>query len=164
MLGVTARKGPRDLDVLAVIALGGGIGSIARYGLSRAMPTPAGGFPWATFVTNVVGCAVLGALMYLVLEVWPPSRYRRPFLGVGICGGFTTFSTAVVESRGLLAGGHAGTAFAYLAGSLFAGLAAVAAGAALARLSGRARRPRGHEEPGPGAEPVPATGPTEGRQ
>jgi hypothetical protein len=77
----------RDVDVLAVIALGGGIGSVARYGLARAWPTPPGGFPWATFVTNVVGCAVLGTLMYLVLEVWPPSRYRRPFLGVGVCGG-----------------------------------------------------------------------------
>jgi CrcB protein len=159
---VTARKGPRELDVLGVIALGGGIGSIARYGLSRAMPTPPGGFPWATFLTNVIGCAVLGALMYLVLEVWPPSRYRRPFFGVGICGGFTTFSTAMVESRGLLAGGHVPTAFAYLAASLFAGLAAVAAGAALARLSGRALPRRGPAEPA--SEPVPVTAPTDGGQ
>ncbi|MEZ0067795.1 CrcB protein [Streptacidiphilus sp. MAP12-20] len=131
----------RDLDVLALIALGGGIGSVARYGLSRAWPTPAGGFPWATFTTNVVGCAVLGGLMYLVLEIWPPSRYRRPFLGVGICGGFTTFSTAMLESRGLLASGDYATAGAYLLGSVVVGTAAVWAGAAAVRLATEGRKP-----------------------
>ncbi|WP_042427355.1 fluoride efflux transporter FluC [Streptacidiphilus anmyonensis] len=129
-----------DLDVVAVIAVGGGIGSIARYGLARAIPTPAGGFPWATLITNVVGCAVLGGLMYLVLEVWPPSRYRRPFLGVGVCGGFTTFSTAMVETRGLLGGGHLGTAGLYLLASVVLGLLAVFGGAALARTLPRGRR------------------------
>ena len=145
----------RDLDVLGVIALGGGLGSIARYGLARAMPTPAGGFPWATLITNVVGCAVLGGLMYLVLEVWPPSRYRRPFLGVGICGGFTTFSTAMVETRGLLAGGLLGTAGLYLLASVVLGLLAVLGGATLARALTNGRR---GGEPG-AAEPetVPST-------
>lgn len=132
----------RDLDVVAVIAVGGGLGSIARYGLARAMPTPAGGFPWATLITNVVGCAVLGGLMYLVLEVWPPSRYRRPFLGVGVCGGFTTFSTAMVETRGLIDGGHFGAAGLYLLASVVLGLLAVFGGAALARALTSSRRGR----------------------
>jgi CrcB protein len=122
-------------DVLAVIALGGGLGSVARYGLARLWPTPAGGFPWATFNTNVLGSLALGALMVYVLEVWPPARYRRPFLGVGVLGGFTTFSTYMVETRGLLAGHHPALAFGYALGSLVAGLAAVWAGAALARLA-----------------------------
>ncbi|MEY9876953.1 CrcB protein [Streptacidiphilus sp. MAP12-33] len=133
----------RDLDVLAVIAIGGGLGSIARYGLARAIPTPAGDFPWATLVTNVAGCAVLGGLMYLVLEVWPPSRYRRPFLGVGICGGFTTFSTAMVETRGLLSDGLLGSAGLYLLASVVLGILAVFGGAALTRATtggGRVRR------------------------
>ncbi len=124
-----------------MIALGGGIGSIARYGLAKGIPTPAGGFPWATFLTNVVGCAVLGGLMYLVLDIWPPSRYRRPFFGVGVCGGFTTFSTAMLESRGLLASGHGATAGAYLLASVVSGLAAVWAGAGAVQLVAKGRKP-----------------------
>lgn len=138
--------------MLAVIALGGGLGSLARYGLAQLWSTPAGGFPWATFVTNVLGSLALGALMVFVLEVWPPARYRRPFLGVGVLGGFTTFSTYMAETRGLLAGHHPALAFGYLLGSLATGLAAVWAGAALARLAtGRPTSPAA-QGPGPAAQ------------
>lgn len=123
-------------DVVAVVAVGGGLGSVARYGLARAWATPAGGFPWATFTTNVLGSLALGLLMVYVVEVWPPSRYRRPFLGVGIIGGFTTFSTYMNETRGLLASGHLAIADAYALTSLIAGLAAVWTGIALARRLG----------------------------
>jgi len=123
----------RHWDVLAVVALGGGLGSVARYGLARGWATPAGGFPWATFTTNVLGSLLLGALMVYVVEVWPPSRYRRPFLGVGILGGFTTFSTYMNETRGLIATGHLSLADAYALTSLIAGLAAVWTGIALVR-------------------------------
>lgn len=132
-----ARTRGRQGDVLAAIALGGGLGSIARYGLSRAWPTPAGGFPVATFVTNLAGCALLGLLMVYVLEVWPPSRYRRPFLGVGFIGGFTTFSTYEVELRGLLAEGRFSLADAYALSSLVLGLAAVWTGMVLGRRVAR---------------------------
>ena len=132
-----AQRARRQWDVPAVVALGGGLGSVARYGLARAWPTPAGGFPWATFTTNVLGSLALGLLMVYVIEVWPPSRYRRPFIGVGIIGGFTTFSTWMSESRGLIATGHLALADAYALTSLVAGLAAVWSGIALARrLSG----------------------------
>ena len=123
----------RQWDVLALVALGGGLGSVARYELGHAWPTPTGGFPWATFTINVLGSLALGALMVYVLEVWPPSRYRRPFLGVGIIGGFTTFSTYMNETRGLLATGHLAVADAYALTSLIAGLAAVWSGIVLAR-------------------------------
>ena len=123
----------RQWDVLAVIALGGGLGSVARYELGRAWATPAGGFPWATFTTNVLGSLLLGALMVYVVEVWPPARYRRPFLGVGVLGGFTTFSTYMNETRGLIATGHVSLADAYALSSLIVGLAAVWSGVALAR-------------------------------
>jgi len=126
---------PREWDVVAVIAVGGGLGSIARYGIARAWPTPADGFPWATFVTNVLGSLALGLLMVYVIEVWPPARYRRPFLGVGIIGGFTTFSTYMSETRGLLATHHFARADAYALTSLLAGLAAVWTGIALARVA-----------------------------
>ena len=74
------------------------------------------GFPWATFIENVSGGFLLGVLMVFLLDVWLPHRYLRPFLGVGVLGGYTTFSTYMLESRDLLAGGRAATAFAYLAG------------------------------------------------
>jgi CrcB protein len=126
-------------DVLAAIALGGGLGSLARYGLARALPTAPGDFPWATFTVNVAGSFALGLLMVYVLEVWPPSRLVRPFLGVGVIGGFTTFSTYGVETRGLLAA-HAWTlAAAYALGSLAAGLTAVWAGITTGRRTGRTR-------------------------
>jgi CrcB protein len=146
-------------DVLAVIAAGGALGSLARWQLSRLMPHQAAAFPWATFDTNVSGCLLLGVLMVFVLDVWPPSRYLRPFLGVGVLGGFTTFSTYMLDARGLLASGHTATAGAYLFGSLVAGLAAVWIGVTLARLAIRASRSirAARARPGGARRPSPST-------
>ncbi|MGB3442114.1 MAG: fluoride efflux transporter CrcB [Actinophytocola sp.] len=116
------------LPVLCVIALGGGLGALARYGLSVALPTPPGHFPLATFVTNVAGCFLIGVLMVLVTDVWAAHRLTRPFLGVGFLGGFTTFSTYAVEIHGLLRPGTVGTAFLYLGGTLVCAMLAVLAG------------------------------------
>jgi CrcB protein len=122
-------------DVLAVIAAGGAIGSLARWGLTLLVPHPAGAFPWATFIANTSGCLLLGVLMVFVLEVLPPSRYLRPFLGVGVLGGYTTFSTYMLDARTLLVAGRVGLAGQYVLGSLAAGLVAVWVGAATARLT-----------------------------
>lgn len=127
-------------DVLAVIGLGGAVGSGARWGVAQAVPTAPAGFPWATFEVNVVGGFALGVLMVLVAEVWPPSRYVRPFLGVGLLGGFTTFSTYVLDTRELLVDGHGTVAAAYLFGTLAAGLVAVWLGIAVTRLCTSRRR------------------------
>lgn len=145
-------------DILAVIALGGALGSLGRWGLATALPHPATSFPWATFITNVTGCLALGGLMVLT-EVWPPSRYLRPFLAIGVLGGYTTFSAYMLDTRTLLVTGHAATAGAYLAGSLAAGLAAVWAGVVAARSAirlarWRARRKADSERRG-GDRPVP---------
>jgi CrcB protein len=119
--------------VLVVIALGGGLGAIARYGLAELLPTRPGHFPVATFVTNVVGCLLIGVLMVLITEVWSAHHLVRPFLGVGILGGFTTFSTYAVETRGLLQPGTVGLAFGYLAGTLICAMLAVITGVWLTR-------------------------------
>ncbi|MFD2421479.1 fluoride efflux transporter FluC [Amycolatopsis pigmentata] len=116
--------------VLTAIALGGGLGALARYGMALMVPTAPGGFPWATFFTNILGCLLIGVLMVLISEVWSAHRLVRPFLGVGVLGGFTTFSTYAVEIRGLLQPGTAGLAFAYLAGTLAGAMLAVFAGVA----------------------------------
>lgn len=122
-----------QLPLLAVISVGGGVGSEARYGMSLLLPTMPGHFPWSTFLTNVLGCFCIGALMVLITEVWSAHRLLRPFLGVGVLGGFTTFSTYAVEVRGLLQPGSVPVAFGYLVGTVTCALLAVLAGVALTR-------------------------------
>lgn len=135
-------------DLLLVIGVGGALGSLARWGVGELLPWSGRTFPWATFIENVSGGLALGFLMVFVVEVWPPRRYLRPFLGVGLLGGYTTFSTYMLEARHLLAQAQVGTAFAYLGGSLLAGLAAVWLGIGTARLAvvGARRRRLRHPE------------------
>ena len=89
---------------------------------------PAGHFPWATFGANVSGSLLLGFLLALLLERYPPATYARAFAGTGFCGAYTTFSTFSVETDVLVKDGHGGLAAAYVAASLVAGLAAAGAG------------------------------------
>jgi CrcB protein len=122
-------------DILLVIAAGGALGSLARYGLTVAFPHADGQVPWGTWLANITGAFVLGTLMVFILDVWPPSRYVRPFLGVGVLGGYTTFSTMALDSRTLLVAGRPMVAAGYLFGSVLAGLSAVWAGVLLARTA-----------------------------
>lgn len=115
--------------VLAVIGVGGGLGALARYGISLWLPTTPGHFPLGTFLINVLGCFLIGVLMVR----WGQRPLLRPFLGVGILGGFTTFSTYAVETRALLTPGDVPIAMAYLFGTLAAAMLAVLAGVALMR-------------------------------
>ncbi|MGW0435241.1 fluoride efflux transporter CrcB [Micromonospora sp. NPDC003197] len=119
--------GRLDRGVLVAVAAGGALGSAARYGLAVLWPT-AGGFPWATLTTNLVGCALLGALMQAVARRVTAHRLLRPFLGTGVLGGFTTFSTYAVETRQLIASGRPGLALAYVLGTLVGALLAVRLG------------------------------------
>ncbi|MFJ3334536.1 fluoride efflux transporter CrcB [Streptomyces sp. NPDC086766] len=111
--------------VVAVVALGGAVGATARYAASLRWPAPPGGFPWATFWTNVTGCAVIGVFMVVITDVWAAHRLVRPFFGTGVLGGFTTFSTYAVDVQKLADSGHARTGLAYLAATPLAALAAV---------------------------------------
>ena len=70
------RRAPWTL--LAVIAVGGVLGACARHALALALPHRADGFPWATFITNVSGCLLIGILMVLITEVWAAHRLLRP--------------------------------------------------------------------------------------
>jgi CrcB protein len=136
------RREPGQGPVLAVIAAGGSLGALARYGLARMWPTPAGGFPWATFVTNVAGCFLIGVLMVAVTEIFVAHRLVRPFLGVGILGGFTTFSTYANETRALLQPDTVGRAFAYLGGTLCCALLATLVAVRTTRAAYAAARRR----------------------
>lgn len=126
------------VKVLGVIAVGGGLGALARYGIEELLPAASGGFPWGTFLINVCGCALIGALMVLVTEVFTGRTLVRPFIGVGVLGGFTTFSTYANEIRGLLKPGSLPVALVYLAGTLVCALLAVLLGMIVARAAVRA--------------------------
>jgi CrcB protein len=127
--------------VVAVVALGGAVGATARYGASLLWPAGTGGFPWATFWVNVVGCAAMGVFMVVITDVWAAHRLVRPFFGTGVLGGFTTFSTYAVDIERLVDAGHPRTAFAYLFATLLGALAAVWLAMATARRA-LARRQR----------------------
>jgi len=115
-------------EVVTAVALGGALGAVARWALAEALPHGPDRFPWSTFLTNAAGCFLIGVLMVLVVERWSHRPLGRPFLGTGVLGGFTTFSTYAVDTRALLAAGRPGVAASYLLGSLAVGLLAVVAG------------------------------------
>ncbi|MDQ3824758.1 MAG: CrcB family protein, partial [Actinomycetota bacterium] len=114
----TARRSRAGVQwpVLAVIAAGGVAGAVGRYGLTEAFPYAVEGFAWVTFAINVSGCLLIGVLMVLVSEVWSARRVLLPFLGTGVLGGYTTFSTYILDIHQLLAAGATRTALTYLAG------------------------------------------------
>lgn len=112
------------MRTVALVALGGLAGALARYGLTTAFPNPRAGFPWTTFAINVTGCLLIGLLISLV----GTHKVLRPLLGTGVLGGYTTFSTYVVEAERLLHNGKAGTAGLYLAGTVVSALLATYAG------------------------------------
>jgi fluoride exporter len=120
-------------DVLLVVTLGGALGSLGRWGLGEALAGSGSSFPWATFVENVSGSFALGVLVVVLLERWPRSRYLRPFLGVGVLGGFTTFSTYALDLRTLVAADHLALVVTYLVGTLLAALLAAWLGITAAR-------------------------------
>jgi fluoride exporter len=132
-------------DVLTVIALGGAVGGGARWLLGQALPHGATGFPWSTFLANVSGCLLLGVLMVLVIEVWGPTRLVRPFWGVGVLGGYTTYSAFTAEAVGLMRAGVAPMGLLYLFGSVAAGVLATWVG--LVAVRGLVVRPRERRRP-----------------
>lgn len=111
----------RDPRALGAVFLGGAAGTGLRAGLAAALPSAAGSWPWATVAVNVLGAAVLAAVLRLVHERRP---YRRLLLGTGLCGGLTTFSTVQVELLQMLLRGDYWLAASYLAVSVAVGLLA----------------------------------------
>lgn len=110
------------------------LGTEARYAAERVIHTAPGSFPWSTFMVNVSGSFILGVLLTVIVERWPPSRYVRAFAVIGFLGAYTTFSTYTVEAVILAKDHHADIALAYVLASVVAGLVAVYAGMVLARL------------------------------
>ena len=114
-------------------ALGGALGALARWGVAEALPRSDDGWPWGTLLVNLTGCLLLGLLAAVLAARAPDSPWARPFLGVGVLGGFTTYSTFAVETVGLAGAGAAGVAVGYVVASVAGGIAAAALGTLAAR-------------------------------
>jgi CrcB protein len=134
---------PSAVPVIAAISAGGVLGALARYAASVAWPHHPGGFAWSTWMVNVSGCLLIGVLMVLVSEVWVGRRLVRPFLGVGVLGGYTTFSTSIVDVQQAAGQGAAGVALLYLGATLLGAVVAVWTGNTVTAWALRARRQKG---------------------
>lgn len=132
-VGPRSARQPGQVRIVVAVALGGIVGACARHGASLLWPGQPTGFPWTTFWVNVTGCAAMGILMVLITEVVTAHPLVRPFLGTGVLGGYTTFSTYIVDAQHLLNAGRAATALLYLAATLAAALLAVQTSATLTR-------------------------------
>src|SRR3954454_10190430 len=132
-----------DPAVLGAIAVGGVLGAEARYGMSIWLTHQPGEWPGSTWLVNTSGCFLIGVLMVVITELASsPHRLVRPFLGVGILGGYTTFSTAMVDVQQLAVAGRGGLALGYMAATVLAALAATFLGAMLTRVVAAARPQR----------------------
>ena len=109
------------------VALGGALGSVLRYFLSLVIPKVAG-FPWPTFVANILGCLCIGIFSGLFLKCDSLSPNLKLFLVTGFCGGFTTFSTFANENLALLQSGKIEMFIAYALASFVLGVSACAGG------------------------------------
>jgi len=130
------------LAASANVALGGAIGALGRYQLGRAMthwlgPQVITAFPWATLAANVIGSMAMGVLAgWLARHGSGSGEQLRLLLGVGLLGGFTTFSAFSLELMLLIERGQPGTAFAYGAISVLAGLSGLYIGLIVMRVAG----------------------------
>lgn len=112
-----------------LVALGGALGASGRFGVNLLAPWSGAGLPWGTLAINVVGGFAMGVLFAL-------SADNRPvllFAGVGVLGGFTTFSAFSIETVRLMQRGDVGTAAIYAVLSVIASVGAAFAGFMLAR-------------------------------
>jgi CrcB protein len=125
-----------QLVAIAVVAVGGAIGSVVRLLVGTWYVQRFGaGFPWATFGINVVGALLIGVVLQIAQGRADFSPYLRLFLAVGILGGFTTFSTFAYEIVSLSREGLSFASVVYAVGSVVAGTLAVIAGLAIGRIA-----------------------------
>jgi fluoride exporter len=138
-------RDPRLPTLVAAVAVGGLIGAEARYGLGVALPHGPSQWPWATLLTNISGCFLIGVLMVVIIELVDAHPLARPLLAIGFLGGYTTFSTYTVDVVTLAHAGRWPLAVGYLVVTPVFAVLAAAAGAAATRTiavtSGHHRHP-----------------------
>ena len=130
---------PAPLSAGMIVFAGGGLGAVLRQQSGRAMtswlgPSAMTTFPWATLAVNISGSLAMGLLAVWLAKHGNAGEHWRLFLGVGLLGGFTTFSAFSLELMLLIERGQPGTAFAYAAVSVLAGLTGLYIGLIAMRL------------------------------
>jgi CrcB protein len=123
------------VPVVVWVAIGGGLGASARYGVNVLFGKLLGpGFPWQTMFENVLGCFIMGLLMELMALKLNVSQELRAMLTTGVLGGFTTFSAFSLDFALLMEKKATLHAFAYAAASVLGSLLALFAGLYLIRI------------------------------
>lgn len=114
---------------IMAVGLGGFVGSILRYVSVKTIDEyMQKNFAYGTFTVNIVGSLLLGVLVGVALKRTELSENARLFIGVGLCGGFTTFSAFAVENVNLINDKQVGSALLYIGASVIVGILAVLAG------------------------------------
>jgi fluoride exporter len=113
---------------IAAVFVGGAVGTVARYLLAAHHPVAPGSFPWVTLLVNLSGSLAIGLFVPLTEHVSHRAPALRPFLMVGVLGGWTTYSTLAVDATLLVKDGAAGLCLAYLVATVLGGLVLVVAG------------------------------------
>lgn len=121
------------MNPVILVMSGGAIGAGLRYGLFRALPMSAAGWPWSTFAVNIIGGCCMGILAIWLLRGDSSAEPLRLFIGVGVLGGFTTFSAFSLEIAQMVQRGQMGMAAAYSVASILLALGALFAGMAAAK-------------------------------
>lgn len=117
------------IRTLLIVALGGGVGSALRFGVSKVVAENVGGaFPYPTLAVNIIGCLLIGLFYGMSSRGSLGGNSVKMLLTTGLCGGFTTFSTFCNENITLLRGGNAIATLLYAGLSVMLGLLAVAVG------------------------------------
>ncbi len=119
---------------ILLVGFGGFAGAISRYLLQLLIPHTIGGFPWGTFLANVIGSFFIGIIYGLAEEHKIMTQEFRLFLAIGFCGSFTTFSTFAAENLNLFQLGTYGPLTANIVLSVVLGIAAVFGGIAITRI------------------------------
>ena len=118
-----------NFQLILAVALGGAVGSVARYLVGIGSTKLFGlAFPWGTLIINIAGSFLIGAFAESFALRWDASQATRVFLTVGICGGFTTFSTFSLDAYVLIERGELWPAAAYITGSVALSIGALVAG------------------------------------
>lgn len=112
------------LNIIAV-GLGGFLGAVLRYLIGLIPVSEVTAFPIKTFLINIIGCIAIGIITIAASKNYTLNPHLVLFLKVGVCGGFTTFSTFALETATLIKNGNAFTALIYMLGSVLIGVAVI---------------------------------------